>query len=206
MADLPHPDHVANLLEDEPIQPEPAPIILHHAPAQPEGYVVDDDMEDDEEEDLEEDPEEEPIEQDYDEELEENEVDEDDDEEFEEDGVGDGEEEEMEIDDEMDNSEVINPNKTEEGELPPHIPANPEPEAEAATVGTGRLIDPDDVHAKNNRLRMMLDCSENFIRTTHGELDRLTWDPYVTSRDVAPVPATDDNDTTAHEDTSPSEP
>ncbi|GKE93874.1 hypothetical protein Tco_1574969 [Tanacetum coccineum] len=298
MADLPPPDHAANLLEDESVQPEPTPVILHHAPAQPDGYVVDDDMEDDEEEDSEEDPEKEQIEQDYDEELEENEVDEDDDEELEEDGVGDGKEEEMEIDDEMDNSKVINPDETKEGELPPHIPANPKPEAEAATVGTGRLvpltghklftntqvhrgsssfaaigytpedltpshirsdlnalhrrvrqIDPDDVRAKKNRLRMMLDCSENFIRTTHGELDRATWyyrqlrhwslevqrylpphmhyqvapyvpnnapvvpiahndprDLYVAARDDASVPATDDNDIAAHEETSPSEP
>ncbi|GKG62689.1 hypothetical protein Tco_0636420, partial [Tanacetum coccineum] len=43
--------------------PEPGPIILYHAPAQPEGYVGDDDMEEDEEEDPDEDPEEEPIEQ-----------------------------------------------------------------------------------------------------------------------------------------------
>ncbi|GKC67886.1 hypothetical protein Tco_1100484, partial [Tanacetum coccineum] len=67
MTDLPPPDHVADLPEDESVQPEPAPIILHHAPAQPEGYVGDDEMEDDEEEDPDEDPdedpEEEPIEQ-----------------------------------------------------------------------------------------------------------------------------------------------
>ncbi|GJZ91117.1 hypothetical protein Tco_0663044 [Tanacetum coccineum] len=54
MADLPPLDHVADLLENEPVYPEPALIILHHAPAQPEGYVGDDDMEADEEEDLEE--------------------------------------------------------------------------------------------------------------------------------------------------------
>ncbi|GJW26951.1 hypothetical protein Tco_0040762 [Tanacetum coccineum] len=63
MADLPLPDHVANLPEDDPVHPKPARIILHHAPAQPEGYVGDDDMEDDEEEDPDEDSEEEPIEQ-----------------------------------------------------------------------------------------------------------------------------------------------
>ncbi|GKF14903.1 hypothetical protein Tco_0056365, partial [Tanacetum coccineum] len=78
--------------------------------------------------------------EDDDEELEEDGVDEDDDEELEEDGVGDGEEEEMEIDDEMDNSEVINPYEIKEGELPHPIPADPEPEAEAATVSTGRLV------------------------------------------------------------------
>ncbi|GKE51016.1 hypothetical protein Tco_1486172, partial [Tanacetum coccineum] len=58
MANLPPPDHAADLPNDEPVQPEPAPIIPYHAPAQPEGYVGDDDMEEDEEED----PEEEPIE------------------------------------------------------------------------------------------------------------------------------------------------
>ncbi|GJZ44691.1 hypothetical protein Tco_0591946, partial [Tanacetum coccineum] len=62
MADLPPPDYVTDLPEDEPVHPEPAPIILHHAPAQPDGYVGDDDMEDDKEEDPDEDPEEEPIE------------------------------------------------------------------------------------------------------------------------------------------------
>nr|GEW25378.1 retrovirus-related Pol polyprotein from transposon TNT 1-94 [Tanacetum cinerariifolium] len=63
MADLPPPDHVADLLEDEPVHPEPAPIILHRAAAQPEGYVGDDDMEEDKEEDPNKDLEEEPIEQ-----------------------------------------------------------------------------------------------------------------------------------------------
>ncbi|GJU90949.1 hypothetical protein Tco_1303372 [Tanacetum coccineum] len=41
MANLPPPNHDANLSEDEPVQPEPAPIILYHIPAQPEGYVND---------------------------------------------------------------------------------------------------------------------------------------------------------------------
>ncbi|GKE75390.1 hypothetical protein Tco_1537431, partial [Tanacetum coccineum] len=48
---------------DELVHQEPARIILHHAPAQPEGYVGDDDTKDDEEEDPDEDSEEEPIEQ-----------------------------------------------------------------------------------------------------------------------------------------------
>nr|GEU36026.1 reverse transcriptase domain-containing protein [Tanacetum cinerariifolium] len=51
MANLPPPDHVAILPEDKLIHPKPAPIILHHAPAQPEGYVGDDDLEDDKKED-----------------------------------------------------------------------------------------------------------------------------------------------------------
>ncbi|GKB15457.1 hypothetical protein Tco_0849380 [Tanacetum coccineum] len=63
MANLPPPDHAANFPEDEPVNPKPAPNILHHAPAKPKGYVGDDDMEDDEEEDPNEDPKVEPIEQ-----------------------------------------------------------------------------------------------------------------------------------------------
>ncbi|GJR36253.1 hypothetical protein Tco_1211937 [Tanacetum coccineum] len=69
---------------------------------------------------------------------------------------------------------------------PPPIPVDHEPEAEAATVGTGRLapltrlftntqIENDDVRAENNRLRMMLDCSENRTRAAWRELDRATW-------------------------------
>ncbi|GJT44919.1 hypothetical protein Tco_0953634 [Tanacetum coccineum] len=63
MANLPPLDHIADLPEDELINPEPAPIILYHAPAQPEGYVGNDDMKDDEEEDLDKELKEEPIEQ-----------------------------------------------------------------------------------------------------------------------------------------------
>ncbi|GJY09944.1 hypothetical protein Tco_0378129 [Tanacetum coccineum] len=63
MANLPSPDHAADLPNDELINPEPAPIILYHAPAQTEGYVGNNDIEDDEEEDPNEDPEEELIEQ-----------------------------------------------------------------------------------------------------------------------------------------------
>ncbi|GJR73637.1 putative reverse transcriptase domain-containing protein [Tanacetum coccineum] len=100
MANLPPPDHVADLPEDEPVHPEPAPIILYHVPIQPKGYVGDDDMEDDEEEDPEEEPEEE--------------------EPLEEDVVGDDDDEEMEVDeddeengknDDEDDVEVFNPYK-----------------------------------------------------------------------------------------------
>ncbi|GJR28876.1 retrovirus-related pol polyprotein from transposon TNT 1-94 [Tanacetum coccineum] len=38
-----------------------------------------------------------------------------------------------------------------------------------------RQIEEDDVHAENNRLRMMLDCSENRTRAAWRELDRATW-------------------------------
>nr|GEY09265.1 hypothetical protein [Tanacetum cinerariifolium] len=62
MAYLPPLDHAADLPDDKLVNPEPAPVIHHHAPALPEGYIDDDDMEDDEE-DPDEDLEEEPIEQ-----------------------------------------------------------------------------------------------------------------------------------------------
>ncbi|GKF06177.1 hypothetical protein Tco_0036845, partial [Tanacetum coccineum] len=48
--------------------------------------------------------------------------------------------------------------------IPPPVPANPVPE-----------IENDDVRAKNKRLRMMLDCSENRTRAAWRELDRTTW-------------------------------
>nr|GEV18624.1 hypothetical protein [Tanacetum cinerariifolium] len=126
-------DHAVDFPEDESVHPKPAPIIPHHAPAQPVGYVSDDDMEEDEEEYLDEDMEEEPIEQvvpkpnnmdgfalhmnpqlernmngwlieDDDEELEEDEVDNDDDEEIE---MDEYDEDEGENDNE-DDAEVIN--------------------------------------------------------------------------------------------------
>nr|GEX21678.1 putative reverse transcriptase domain-containing protein [Tanacetum cinerariifolium] len=144
--------------------PEPAHIILHRAPAQPEGYVGDYDMEDDKEEDPDEDPKEEPIEQ-----L-------DDDDKLEEDVVGDDDDKEMEIDDDdeenggndvKDDAEVINPyeevnplnrpppTSDEESEFkPPVIPivdANDEPVPPVTQFGgnfhvgesssTGTLLD-----------------------------------------------------------------
>ncbi|GJU26010.1 hypothetical protein Tco_1164631 [Tanacetum coccineum] len=128
MANLPSPDHAADLLEDEPINPEPAPIILYHALAQPEGYVGNDDMEDDEEEDPDKDQEEEPIEQII---PKQNNMDgfalhinpqparnmngwliEDDDEEVGEDGVEDEDDEEMEMDKE-DEDDGVNDNEDE---------------------------------------------------------------------------------------------
>ncbi|GJS99270.1 hypothetical protein Tco_0820440 [Tanacetum coccineum] len=96
--ELPSPGHAAELLDDEPINPEPAPIILYHALAHPKGYVGNDDMEDDEEEDPDEDPKEEPIEQI------------DDDDEVEEDGVDDEDDEEMEMDEE-DEDDGVNDNE-----------------------------------------------------------------------------------------------
>ncbi|GJQ97639.1 putative reverse transcriptase domain-containing protein [Tanacetum coccineum] len=134
MANLPPPNHIADLPKNEPVYPEPALIILHHAPVLPEGYVSDDDMEEDEEEDPDEDLEKEPIKQVV---PEPNNIDgfalhmnpqpeenmngwlikDDDDEELEEYGVGDDDdEEEMEMDDEDNGgnndefyAEVINP-------------------------------------------------------------------------------------------------
>ncbi|GJW54759.1 hypothetical protein Tco_0098844 [Tanacetum coccineum] len=49
MANLPSPDHAADLPDDEPVHPEPAPIIPHQIPAQPEDDDEDDeDVEEDE--------------------------------------------------------------------------------------------------------------------------------------------------------------
>nr|GFD24568.1 hypothetical protein [Tanacetum cinerariifolium] len=62
MANIPPPDHAADLPDDEPVKPEPTPMIHHHAPALFEGYIDDDDMEDNEE-DPNKDPKEEPIKQ-----------------------------------------------------------------------------------------------------------------------------------------------
>ncbi|GJW34324.1 hypothetical protein Tco_0054356 [Tanacetum coccineum] len=178
--------------------------------------------------------------EDDDEELEEDGVDE----ELEEDGVGDGEEEEMEIDDEMDDSKVINLDEIEEGELPPPIPIVHEPEAEAAIVGTGRLVpltgrrlftntqvcmgssssaatgyDPKDLTLSH--IRSDLNALHHRTPTTTSAFQEVPYVPptalvvpvahndprdlYVATRDAATVPAIDDNDTSAHEETSLSE-
>nr|GEY18742.1 putative reverse transcriptase domain-containing protein [Tanacetum cinerariifolium] len=92
--------------DDEPVNPEPTHVIHHRAPASPEGYINDDDMEDDEE-DPDEDPKEEPIKQDDDEEVEEDrvvDVDDKDDEEIE----VDEEDEDDGMADNEDEAEVIN--------------------------------------------------------------------------------------------------
>nr|GEW65511.1 hypothetical protein [Tanacetum cinerariifolium] len=132
MANLPSPDQAVDFSYDEPVKPEPALVIHHHAPTLPEGYINDDDMEDDEE-DPNEDPKEEPNEQVI---PEQNNMDgfalhinpqpagnmngwliEDDDEEVEEDGVDNVDDEEIEVDEEdkddgvddnEDEAEVIN--------------------------------------------------------------------------------------------------
>nr|GEV02054.1 putative reverse transcriptase domain-containing protein [Tanacetum cinerariifolium] len=54
------PSHIADLLEDEPVHPEPAPFIPDHAPLHPKGYLSDVEEEDDVEEDPKEEPESEP--------------------------------------------------------------------------------------------------------------------------------------------------
>ncbi|GJR33771.1 putative reverse transcriptase domain-containing protein [Tanacetum coccineum] len=54
------PTHNTDLREDEPVHPEPAPVILDHAPLHPKGYLSDVEEEDDVEEDPEEEPEPEP--------------------------------------------------------------------------------------------------------------------------------------------------
>ncbi|GJU98132.1 hypothetical protein Tco_1327403 [Tanacetum coccineum] len=54
MANLPPPNHAADLLEDEPVHPESAPIVPEHAPVQPERYLSDVEEEEDPEEEPEE--------------------------------------------------------------------------------------------------------------------------------------------------------
>ncbi|GKD83907.1 hypothetical protein Tco_1350746, partial [Tanacetum coccineum] len=150
MANLPPPNNDLNVPKNEHAPaPEHAPIAPNPTPIQPNDYLADD------EEDPKEEPEEEeePIHEQaptapagfapqwigwQDPNNNNGWLDEDDDEEPEEDKVDkdDGEEEEMEIDDEIDNPEVINPDKAEKGKLPLPIPVA---ETEAATVGTGRL-------------------------------------------------------------------
>nr|GEZ42289.1 hypothetical protein [Tanacetum cinerariifolium] len=62
MANLPPSDHAADLPDDDPVNPEHALPIHHHAPAPPEEYIDDDDIKDNKK-DPNEDPEEEPVEQ-----------------------------------------------------------------------------------------------------------------------------------------------
>nr|GEW65512.1 hypothetical protein [Tanacetum cinerariifolium] len=122
-----NPTFMNIFLDDEPVNPEPAPVIHHHAPTPPEGYINDDDIEDDEE-DPDEDPKEEPIEQVI---PEQNNMDgfalhmnpqpagnmngwliEDDDEEVEEDGVDNIDDEEIEVDEE-DKDDGVDDNEDE---------------------------------------------------------------------------------------------
>ncbi|GJX84254.1 hypothetical protein Tco_0335028 [Tanacetum coccineum] len=182
MADLPPPDHVANLPKDEPVHPEPAPIILHHAPAQPEGYVGDDDMEDDEEEDPNEDPEEEPIEQLV---TEPNNMDgfalhplpqpegnmnewliEDDDDKLEEDGVDDDDEDEMEIDE----NDEENGGNDDEDDVKVHAPGPMRCNLESVHRGVKRL-DRQMFDMYNTEIIMVKKFKEDDIHMNRHEYD-----------------------------------
>ncbi|GJW83920.1 hypothetical protein Tco_0157065 [Tanacetum coccineum] len=197
MVNLPPPDHVADLPEDEPVQPKPAPIILHHAPAQPKGYVGNDDMEEDKEEDMDKDPEEEPIEQlDDDEELEEDGVGNDDDEELEEDRVGDDDDEEMEMDeDDEDNGGNNDEDDAEETKFaPPVVPiadANDELVPPVIQFGgnyhvgesssTGTLLTGNGwVHAPG-----LMGCNLESVHRGVTRLDRQMFDMYKTEKRMA---------------------
>ncbi|GKF34894.1 hypothetical protein Tco_0108094, partial [Tanacetum coccineum] len=96
--------------------------------------------------------------------------------------------------------------------IPPPVLANPEPEA--VTVGTGRLTP---------LKRLFIDTQdENRTRAAWRELDQPPYalpeallapvthndprDPYIAARNAATAPATDDDDSPTHEETSPSEP
>ncbi|GJT55720.1 reverse transcriptase domain-containing protein [Tanacetum coccineum] len=83
-------------------------------------------------------------------------------------------------------------------------------------------IEEDDVRAENKRPRMMFDCSENRTRAAWRELDQAPYvlpsalrvpvthndpkDPYIAIRNAATAPATDNDDSPTHEETSPSKP
>ncbi|GJV45378.1 hypothetical protein Tco_1429914 [Tanacetum coccineum] len=237
MANLPPPNNDPNVPEDEhAYAPEHAPIAPKPAPIQPNDYLANDD----EEEPISEQAPAAPagfapqwigwqdpnnnngwLDEDDDDEPEEDEADEDNNEELEEEGVGDGEEEKMESDDEMDNSEVINLNEAEKGELPP---------LEAATVGTGRLVsltgrrlftntqvhmgssssattgyNPEDLtlsHIRSdlNALHHRVPPTVLVVPIVHND----PRDQYVAARDAAPVPTTDDDDTAVAKDSQPS--
>ncbi|GJZ60929.1 putative reverse transcriptase domain-containing protein [Tanacetum coccineum] len=204
MANLPPPNNDPKVLEDEHAPtPEHAPIAPNPAPIQPNDYLADDEEEEPLSEQVPAAPAgfapqwigwQDPnnnngwLDEDDDEEPEEDEADEDNIEELEEEGVGVGEEEEMESDDEMDNSEVINQMRLRRVNshllrLLPLALADWYPSLDidfSPTLGFtwDRHLLPllDEVHVENNRLRMMLNCGENCIRTTRGKLDHATWD------------------------------
>ncbi|GKD37219.1 hypothetical protein Tco_1257426 [Tanacetum coccineum] len=218
MENLPPPNNDPNVPEDEHAHAsEHAPIAPNPVPIQPNDYLDDDK----EEEPISEQAHAAPagfapqwiswqdpnnnngwLDKDDDDEPEEDEADEDNNEELEEEGVGDGEEEEMESDDEMDNSEVINLNKAEKGELPP---------LEAATIGTGRLV--------SLTGRRLFTNTQGFTIMEHQSLPLLVpptnlvvpiihndpRDQYVVACDAALVPTTDDDDIAAAKDSQPSE-
>ncbi|GKD83471.1 hypothetical protein Tco_1350310, partial [Tanacetum coccineum] len=84
---------------------------------------------------------------------------------------------------------------------PPHIPTDHEPEAEAATVGTGRLVPLTRLFTNTQEAPYVLPYALTVL-ATHDD----PRDPYVTARDAATAPATDNNDPIARGETSPSEP
>nr|GEX54472.1 putative reverse transcriptase domain-containing protein [Tanacetum cinerariifolium] len=185
---------------------KPAPIILHRAPAQPEGYVSDDDMEEDEEEDPDEDPKEELIKQDDDEVLEEYVVG-DDDEELKEDGVVDDDEEENYRNDNEDDAKIINPyvevdplnrpppTSDEETEFAPHVvpiaDVNDEPVPPVIQFGsnnhvgesssTGTLLTGNDWVNPPGPIR----CNLDSIHRGVTRLDRQIFDRYKTNKIMA---------------------
>nr|GEX00630.1 hypothetical protein [Tanacetum cinerariifolium] len=163
IGNLPPPNHATDLPEDEPVNPKPAPIIPHHTPAQPEGYVNDDDIEDDEEEDPNEDPEEEPIEW----------LSEDDDEEVEEDWVDDDDDEELEMDkdngedDYKDKAEVVNAYE----EFGHNFHIGEGSSARALLVGNSEINAPG-----------LIVCHLESVRRVVTRLDKQMFDRYMTEK------------------------
>ncbi|GKB64298.1 putative reverse transcriptase domain-containing protein, partial [Tanacetum coccineum] len=186
IANLPPPDHVADLPDDKPVQLEPTSIIPHHAPAQLEGYVGDDDMEYDEEEDPDKDPEEEPIEQVV---PEQNNMDG-----FKKMGVDDEDDEEMEMDeddegdganDNEDEAEVIN--AYEEVDPLNRPPPTSDEETEFAppvvliSSSAGALL------AGNSEVRAPgpMSCNLKSIHRVVSRLDKQMFDRYKTEKRMA---------------------
>nr|GEY98185.1 hypothetical protein [Tanacetum cinerariifolium] len=140
-------DLAADVHEVKPVQPDRTLAVPKLIPLAPE-HVLPDEKEDLEEEEpeKEEDPEEDPEEEEL-------------------------EEEDMDIDgnNEMDGPKLIHPDEVVEDALmpldvEPDTSSDPKPEVEAATVGTIRQIEQDDVRAENKRLRMMLESAKECIR------------------------------------------
>ncbi|GJT77389.1 hypothetical protein Tco_1044114 [Tanacetum coccineum] len=127
------PNHVADLHEDELVHPEHTPIMPDQVPAQPKGYISDDDMEEDLDEEPKEEPEQEPEFASFAQAAQNNMngwLEEDDDEDEME--AEEAKEVEVEIDDDKDDAEVIHPYEEADPLNKPPPNSNIEPEAVAA--------------------------------------------------------------------------
>nr|GEX69491.1 hypothetical protein [Tanacetum cinerariifolium] len=158
MANLPPPDHAADFPDDEPVNPESAPMIHHHAPALPKGYIDDNDMEDDEE--------------DPGEDLEEETIKQDDDEEVEEDREGDEDDKEMEVDEE-DEDDGVDDNE-DEAEFGHNFYVGEGSSAGALLAGNSEV----------NALGSIA-CNLERVRRVATRLDKKMFDRYMTEKKMA---------------------